>query len=177
MGDGGASAGFLLELARTAAGKPRKDDLYIVFFDGEEAVKDWTDTDSLYGSRHLAAKWAADGTLGKLKALINVDLIGDRDLGILQEEYSSPTLVRLFWSVARELGHGAHFLNYAGAVQDDHFPFLARGVPAIDLIDFDYGPRNSWWHTSEDTPDKLSAKSFQVVGDVTIEVLRRLERQ
>jgi len=175
--DGGSSTGFLLELARVLAGKPRKDDVYLVWFDGEEAFGEWSSTDGVYGSRHLAQKWQADGTARRLKALINVDMIGDRDLEIAKETYSSPELGRLVWKVAADLGCGRRFPNSQLAIEDDHMPFRRIGVPALDLIDFDYGPDHSWWHTEEDTMDKLSAQSFLIVGDVLLETIRRLEVQ
>jgi Zn-dependent M28 family amino/carboxypeptidase len=173
--DGGASAGFLLEMARALSGQPRKDDVYLVWFDGEEAIAQWSATDGIYGSRHLAAKWAAEGTLARIKALINVDMIGDKDLGILQEQYSSASLRELVWQTAAQLGLGRYFLKQGAAIEDDHVPFLRRGVNALDLIDFDYGPNNSYWHTEQDTLDKLSAQSLQVVGTVLMEVVRKLE--
>ncbi len=174
--DAGSSTGFLLEMARVLAGKPRKDDVYLVWFDGEEAFVEWSATDGTYGSRNLAARWAADGTARRLKALINVDMIGDKDLGIVKESFSTPALGRLAWQVAADLGHGRHFLNQSLAIEDDHIPFLRIGAPALNLIDFDYGPNHSWWHTAEDTMDKLSARSFQVVGEVVLETIRRLEQ-
>jgi Zn-dependent M28 family amino/carboxypeptidase len=170
--DGGSSTGFLLELARVLGARTVKDDVYLAWLDGEEALVSWSDTDGVYGSRHLAARWSADGTLGRLKALINVDMIGDRDLGILQELNSSARLRELAWSTAAELGLSRYFLKQAGAVEDDHMPFLLKGVNAMDLIDFDYGPGNSYWHTGQDTLDKLSAASFQVVGDVVLAMLK-----
>jgi Zn-dependent M28 family amino/carboxypeptidase len=173
--DGGASAGFLLELARVLAARPVKDDVYLVWFDGEEAFVQWSDTDGTYGSRHLAARWSADGTLARLKALINVDMIGDRDLGILRDMNSSESLRQLVWSVAAELGFSRHFLTQPSGIEDDHHPFLLKGVNALDLIDFDYGPGNSYWHTDRDTMDKLSAQSFQVVGEVVLAAIKRLE--
>lgn len=173
--DGGSSTGFLLELARVLATRPRKNDVYVVFLDGEEAFAHWSDTDGIYGSRHLAARWSVDGTLAQLKALINVDMIGDRDLGILQDSNSSEPLRRLVWSTAAELGLSRHFQTRPGAIVDDHVPFLLKGVNALDLIDFDYGPGNSYWHTERDTLDKLSAGSLQVVGTVVLEVLKKLE--
>jgi len=173
--DGGASAGFLLELARVLPGRALKHDLYLVWFDGEEAFGPWSERDGLYGSRHLAARWAADGTLTRIRALINVDMIGDRDLGILEELNSTAWLRRLVRQTAAETGLGRYFLNAGASIEDDHIPFLRRGVPAVDLIDFDYGPGNSWWHTERDTVDKLSADSFQVVGTVVLEALKRLE--
>jgi len=173
--DAGASAGFLLEMARVLAGRKLKNDVYLVWFDGEESFGVWSERDGIYGSRHLAERWSADGTLGRIKALINVDMIGDKDLGILREMHSSAGLQRLVWQAAAELNLGRYFLNLGGAVEDDHVPFLRRGVQAVNLIDFDYGPDNSYWHTEKDTLDKLSAESFQVVGTVLLEVLRRLE--
>jgi Zn-dependent M28 family amino/carboxypeptidase len=172
--DGGSSAALLLELARVVSTRTYSDDIYLVWFDGEEAIAAWSDTDGLHGSRHLAAKWASDGTLARIKALINVDMIGDKDLGILQEMNSSAQLRRLVWQAARELGYGKYFLDYGGAIEDDHMPFVRRGVNAIDLIDFEYGPDHSYWHTDRDTVDKLSAHSFEVVGNVLLEVIRRL---
>ncbi|MFB3776521.1 MAG: M28 family peptidase [Bryobacteraceae bacterium] len=174
--DGGASAGFLLEMARVLAGKPRKDDVYLVWFDGEEAFGEWSDTDGIYGSRHLAAKWAADGTARRLKALINVDMIGDKDLRIPKEMNSTQSLGRLVWQVAADLGYRSRFVNDTIAIEDDHVPFLRIGVPALNLIDFNYGPNHSWWHTPHDTMDKLSSESFQIVGDVLLETIRRLEQ-
>lgn len=172
--DGGASAGLLLELAKVISTRSYQDDVYLVWFDGEEAIGEWSETDGLHGSRHLAQKWMADGTLSRVKALVNVDMIGDKDLGILQETNSSAGLRQLVWRIAKELGYGKYFLDYGGAVEDDHMPFLHAGVNSLDLIDFDYGPNNQYWHTDQDTPDKLSANSFDVVGNVLLEMLRRL---
>lgn len=169
--DGGSSTAFLLEMAEALHGVSHNDDIYLVWFDGEEAFGQWSDTDSLYGSRHLAERWAADGTLAKIKALINVDMIGDKDLDIMQEENSSPALRRLIWSTAVRLGYGKYFLDSGGPTDDDHMPFVKMGVDAVDLIDFD----KTYWHTPEDTIDKLSAHSFEVVGAVLMQVLKELE--
>lgn len=174
--DAGSSTGFLLELARIFRSARLKHDLVLVFFDGEEAIRDWSATDSLYGSRRLAARWLKENTLSRIDALINVDMIGDKDLVLLRESYSSEPLQRLIWSIAREFGYGRHFGNTGWAVEDDHVPFLKLGVRAVNLIDFDYGPNNSWWHTDEDTMDKLSPKSFEIVGKVVVEALKRLDR-
>ena len=171
--DGGSSTGLLLELARDLNGTTRVDDVYVVFFDGEEAVNDWTETDSVYGSRHLAYKWKADGTLARIKALINVDMIGDKSLGVLIEENSTASLRKLVWTAASELGYKAYFLDSGEKVDDDHMPFLNLGVPSLDIIDFDYDP----WHKDSDTLDKLSAKSLEIVGTVVLESIHRLERQ
>jgi Zn-dependent M28 family amino/carboxypeptidase len=173
--DGGSSTGFLLEMLRVLSKQKHTDDIYLVWFDGEEAVAEWSATDSVYGSRHLEEKWARDGTLSHIKALINVDMIGDKDLGILKEQNSSERLVKLVWDAAQEHGYRKYFLNNPAPIEDDHLPFVRAGVDAIDLIDFDYGPKNSYWHKKEDTMDKLSAHSFQVIGDVLLAVLKKLE--
>jgi glutaminyl-peptide cyclotransferase len=173
--DGGSSTGFLLEMARVVDRMQHKNDIYLVWFDGEEAIAAWSDTDGTYGSRHLASKWATDGTLTKIKALINVDMIGDRDLDILPDANSTESLRKLVWESAAQLGLGRYFPSDLGSTLDDHIPFVQAGVSAVDLIDFDYGPQNSWWHTDKDTMDKLSAASLQTVGDVVLESIRQLE--
>ncbi|MEX2262549.1 MAG: M28 family peptidase [Bryobacteraceae bacterium] len=174
--DGGSSAGLLLEMARVLSGVPRIHDVYLVWFDGEEAIGPWSETDGIYGSRHLADRWESEKKLEGIEALINVDMIGDRDLGIVQDAGSSRPLRLLVWKVAASLGYGKYFLNSLNAIEDDHMPFVRKGIPALDLIDFDYGPNHSWWHTDKDTMDKLSAQSLEVVGKVLLEVLRQLEK-
>jgi glutaminyl-peptide cyclotransferase len=170
--DGASSTALLLELAQTLARQPRIDDVYLVWFDGEEAVREqWEGEDNLYGSRHLAAKWRKDGTLPRVKALINVDMIGDKDLDIKRETNGDAKLNTLVWDTAKALGYGAYFLDQAEAIEDDQMPFVAQHVPAIDLIDFDYDP----WHKDSDTMDKLSAQSLEIVGTVVLEVIHRLE--
>ncbi len=173
--DGGSSTGFLLELAKAVKSMRHKNDIWLVWFDGEEAVAQWSDTDGAYGSRHLASRWVSDGTLARLKALINVDMIGDRDLGIAAEANSSSTLRSMVWDAAASLGLAKYFLTDPDSILDDHVPFLERGANALDLIDFRYGPNQAWWHTDEDTMDKLSAASLGVVGRVVLESIRRLE--
>ena len=172
--DGGSSTGFLLELARVVNTMPHRDDICLVWFDGEEAFGEWSDSNGIYGSKHLADKWSRDGTLARIKALINVDMIGDKDLGIMQEGNSSPALLKLVWQTAHDLGYGKYFLDTGFATEDDHLPFLRQGVQALDLIDFDYGPNNSYWHTPKDTMDKLAAHSLDIVGNVVVGVLRKL---
>jgi Zn-dependent M28 family amino/carboxypeptidase len=167
--DGGSSAALLIELARRLAKAPRDYTLWLVWFDGEEARETWTATDSLYGSRHLAADLERAGRLPR--ALILVDMIGDRDLNIRRDTYSTPWITDILWASAARLGYGRHFLNDPLPVEDDHAPFLKAGVPAALLIDFDYPP----WHTADDTLDKLSARSLAVVGDVVLDALPSVE--
>ncbi len=173
--DGGSSTGFLLELARVLSRTPHKNDIYLVWLDGEEAFGEWSDTNGTYGSRHLASRWRSEGKISRLKALINVDMIGDRDLHLVNDGNSTEWLRRYVWETAGQLGLASHFNTEPGALEDDHLPFIQAGASAVDLIDFDYGPGNSWWHTDRDTMDKLGAGSFQVVGDVVLATIRRLE--
>jgi len=179
--DGGSSTGLLLALAPILAKKNINHEIRLVFFDGEEAFETWTEQDSLYGSRHLAAKWKADGTAARIGAMILVDMIGDADLDLLKDSNSTPWLRDLVWKVAARLGHSRHFLNREAEYEDDHLPFVAAGVPAVDLIDLKYGPNNCpngcYWHTSEDTLDKISSGSMQIVGDVVLESVIELDRQ
>ena len=172
--DGGSSAGLLLELARVLAGQTRTDDVYLVWLDGEEAVRtEWAGQDNLYGSRHLAELWSKNGMAPKIKGLINVDMIGDKHLNIKQEQNSNARLRQMVWKSAADLGYQAYFVNETITIEDDHMEFLKHGIPALDLIDFDYEP----WHTDEDTMDKLSAQSLEIVGTVVLDVIQRLERQ
>jgi Zn-dependent M28 family amino/carboxypeptidase len=174
--DGGSSTGFLLEFAHAVSAMKHRDDIYVVFLDGEEAVGTWSDTDSRYGSRHLAAKWLSDGTIPRIKALINVDMIGDKNLDVLNDGNSSPALREQVKQIAGRLGYGKYFRSEVGGIDDDHIPFINAGVNAIDLIDFDFGPDNSYWHTAEDTADKLDAHSFQVIGNVVLELVKELDQ-
>ena len=176
--DGGSSTGLLLEMAHVLAHQPRLDDVYLVWFDGEEAIREeWEGTDNLYGSRHLADRWRKDGTLAKIKALINVDMIGDKALDIKPEGNSDPRLQQLVWSTAAGLGYQAYFLSQRmSPEEDDHIPFKVLGVPVLDIIDFNYGPDNQYWHSDQDTMDKLSAQSLEVVGTVVLESIHRLEQ-
>jgi len=173
--DGGSSTALLLDIADQLRGKKLEGySVWLAFFDGEEAVRSWTDTDSLYGSRHLAAKWQQDGTLGKIKAFLLADMIGDADLNILRDANSTPWLEELVLRAAQRLGYQSHFFGTEGPIEDDHRPFGKQGVPVADLIDLDYGYHNAYWHTPEDTVDKLSPKSLQISGDVILETMRLL---
>jgi len=167
--DGGSSTVLLLELARRLAARPRDYTHWLVWFDGEEARESWTERDSLYGSRRLAAELARAKRLPR--ALILVDMIGDRDLNIRRESYSAPWLTDIVWDAAARLGYGRHFLRDPMPVEDDHVPFLKLGVPATLLIDFDFPP----WHTADDTLDKVSVESLTIVGDVVLEALPSIE--
>ena len=168
--DGGSSTALLLQLARELAKASHEMTYWITFFDGEEARVNWTPGDSLYGSRHLAEELTR--TLRLPRAMLLVDMIGDRDLSIKREAFSTAWLTDVIWDTARRLGYGRYFLADVIPVEDDHAPFLRAGVPAALLIDFDYPP----WHTAQDTLDKVSAKSLAIVGEVVREALPAVEQ-
>jgi glutaminyl-peptide cyclotransferase len=176
--DGGSSTGLLLEMAKSLRGSKRNGySVWLVFFDGEEAFRTWTDTDSAYGSRHLADKWQADGTLKRIKAFLLADMIGDRDLNVDRDVTSTPWLLDLVGEAASKYGNQSYFFARRQGVGDDHTAFLKHGVPSADLIDFDYGYNNAFWHTPDDTMDKLSAKSLSIVGSVLLETVQLLDQR
>ena len=116
-----------------------------------------------------------DGQLSRIRALILLDMIGDKDLDILRDAYSTRWLQDLLWETAEQLGYGRHFTDRETFVDDDHVPFVQKGIPAVDLIDFNYGLWNRYWHSAQDTLDKLSPQSLQIVGDVVLRALPRIE--
>jgi len=171
--DGGSSAAFLIELARVLTRAPIATPVELLFLDGEEAVRtEWIDPDNRYGSRHYVAAATKAGTLGRIGALILVDMIGDRDLRIKRESQSTGWLTDIIWSTAASMRR-PQFVDEATPIEDDHIPFLEAGVPAVDLIDLDYDA----WHTPADTIDKLSAGSLQAVGDVVLAALPAIEKR
>lgn len=181
--DGAATTGLLMAIAdqlRAQTAKDKKLDGYsvwLVFFDGEEAIRSWSASDSTYGSRHLAAKWGRDGTLGRIKAFMLADMIGDKDLDIQRESQSTGWLVDLMREAAKKSGDSQYFFQTEEPVEDDHLAFVKRGVPSIDVIDLDYGPNNSYHHTAQDTLDKISARSLAIDGDVFMETIRLIDQR
>jgi len=171
--DGGSSAAWLLEFARATAGLKLENTLEFVFFDGEEAVVEWTDDDSVYGSRHDVDRRYRDRTLNDVKALILVDMIGDKNLNIKKEGQSTPWLTNIIWNTAQSMGFGKEFPNDVIEVADDHIPYLKAAIPAVDLIDFDY----PCWHMACDTLNQVSAHSLKIVGDVVYFSLPEIDRR
>ncbi|MBI1764884.1 MAG: M28 family peptidase [Acidobacteria bacterium] len=183
--DGGSSTGALLEIARVMAAEKtkRKFTYQFVFFDGEEAFcADWSEClngkDHTYGSSHMVERLRAAKQLEQIKALILLDMIGDKDLKIPREQNSSSWLMQAIWETAQEAGYNKNFPARTTYTEDDHARFLEAGVSAVDLIDFEYGgPDNPYWHTKEDTLDKISAQSLKAVGDVVLLSLPKIEAQ
>ena len=179
--DGASSSALLLEIANQLRGQQRDGySVWLVWDDAEEAMKPDTEvdfmSDSLYGITHLAEKWQADGTLKKVKAFMLADMIGDADLNIDRESNSAPWLQNVIYEAATRLGYQSHFFAQTLRMDDDHIPFVKRGVASIDLIDFTYGYNNVFWHTSQDTVDKLSPQSLKIVGMVMLESVRILDK-
>jgi hypothetical protein len=171
--DSGSSTGLMLEMARQLCGKKGAVSVWIAFLDGEEALVKWSETDGTYGSRQMAARLSLDNELKRVKAVVLADMIGDRDLKVKRESNSTGWLTDLVWNTAKRLGYEKHFLSESQTIEDDHLPFLRRGLPAVDLIDLDYPA----WHTPGDTLDKVSARSLGVVGHVILESVKELEKK
>jgi glutaminyl-peptide cyclotransferase len=179
--DGASSSALLLEIANQLRGKQRDGySVWLIWDDAEEAMKPDTEvdfmSDSLYGITHLAEKWHSDGTLKKVKAFLLADMIGDADLNIDREGNSTPWLQSVVYEAASRLGYQSHFFGRTLPMDDDHLPFVKRGVPSVDLIDFNYGYNNVFWHSPQDTIDKLSPQSLKIIGQTTLESLRILGR-
>ena len=173
--DGGSSGAFLIELARVLSSRDLEYTTDLVWFDGEEAVLDWVagGRDHTYGSRFYVQEAQKAGTLGSIRAMVLVDMIGDRDLLIRRDTMSTPWLTDLIWAAARRAGRGNVFVDATTEIDDDHIPFIKAGVPSVDIIDLDYPA----WHTPQDDLERVSATSLQIVGDVVLAALPDLEQR
>jgi len=184
--DGAATSALLIEIGNVLRTHPPEGySVWLVFDDGEEAVKDWFSNngkDNTYGTRHLAAKWSQDGTIAKIKAFIVADMIADKDLNIDHSDNSAPWLNDILKTAAKNTGHLANIFKYSEAEEDDHLPFAQRGVPVLDVIDAHYGPTteaapDGYHHTAQDTLDKISPKSLQISGDLFLEMIRLINQR
>ncbi len=181
--DGACTTALLIEIGEYfRAHPPQGYSVYLVFFDGEEAVQSWSSTDSTYGSRHLAAKWSQDGTLPHIKAFLNADMIGDKNLDIDLDGNSNAHLLELLKVAAKDTGHASDIAHDNTPIEDDTVPFAKRGVPVLDVIDFDYGPMDpatgdhAFHHTEKDTIDKISPQSLQASADIFVELIRLIDQ-
>jgi Zn-dependent M28 family amino/carboxypeptidase len=172
--DGASSTAAVLELARVLTNRQNEFTIELLFLDGEEAVNvEWRDPDNTYGSKHYVQAAKQAGTLAGLKALVLLDMVGDRDLDIRPDSNSARWLNAIVWSSAARLGHSSTFVPEGFTVEDDHLPFVEAGVASIDIIDLDY-PQ---WHTAQDDLDHVSARSLQIVGDVVLDAWPQIEGQ
>ena len=172
--DAASSTAAVLELGRVLKGRQHEYTIELLFFDGEEASVDWyRNNDNTYGSRHYVETAQKAGTLSSLKALVLLDMIGDRNLTIRRDSNSTRWLTDLIWASAVRLGSRAQFLQEETTIDDDHMPFVRAGVPSVDIIDLDYPA----WHTVQDDLDHVSARSLQTVGDVVLDALPQIEKR
>jgi len=176
--DSGSSTGTLLEIARVAADQPN---LWFVFFDGEEAMVQFSDTDGLWGSKFFVDNLKSKDEVKDIKAMILLDMVGDKNLKVTV----AGTIGQEVFDAARAAGFRDYFSYGANAILDDHVPFERAGIPAVDLIDadlikFNYGnppgPRE-YWHTERDTLDKIAPHSLEIVGQTTLRLIELLENQ
>src|SRR5437016_14470675 len=179
-----SGTGTMLELGRVLCSRKGKLNNWIVFFDGEEAQGQWADknsirwtaTNSTLGSREMAASMALSGELKQVTAMILADMIGPSNLRIKRDTGSTRWLVDLIWATATRLGYAKVFVNENYPVGgDDHFSFIRRGIAACDIIDFDV--QTTYWHTPQDTLEKVDPRSLAIVGHVFLETVPKLEKK
>ena len=172
--DAGSSTGVLLEMARLLCARKNAETIWLAFFDGEEAFnQNWADPDNTYGSRELAASLALSGNLAHVKAMILVDMVGPANPVYKREINSTSWLTDIFWSTAAQLGYGKVFVNDRADIEDDHLSFLKRDIPSVDIIDLDV----PYWHTTNDTLDKVDPRTLAITGHVLIASLPELEKR
>jgi Zn-dependent M28 family amino/carboxypeptidase len=171
--DAASSTAAVLELGRVLKARQNEYTIELLFLDGEEAVVEWRDGDNTYGSRHYVESAQKAGTLASLKALILLDMIGDRNLVIRRDTNSTRWLTDIVWASAAKLGYRANFSAEETTIDDDHMPFVRANVPSVDIIDLDYPA----WHTAQDDLDHVSARSLQIVGDVVLDALPQIEQR
>ncbi len=177
--DGGSTTAWMIEMARTLGPSRDGRSIWLIWFDGEEAFKEWSSSDGLYGSREMVRYLRKTKELDNLKALVNLDMIGDCHLGISRDAGAPSWLANSIWKSAAVLEHERRFLPDTQVIEDDHMPFRLAGVPCMNLIDFEYGgspsEHSATWHTANDTIERVCPASLQAVGDVIYHALPAIE--
>ncbi|MCE9595799.1 MAG: M28 family peptidase [Planctomycetes bacterium] len=176
--DGGSSTAVLLELARLIAASPSPRVVWrLLFLDGEEAQRaEWVDPDNRYGSRRHVEAMVKRGEHKRVKACIVLDMVGDADLVLTRDSYSDERLFKILCDTAKSIGLEQHIGRKSEQVSDDHLSFIAAKIPSLDLIDFHYGPDNTYWHTKEDTLEHCSKASLDVIGRLVVAALPAFEK-
>lgn len=184
--DGACTTALLIALGEYyRVHPPTGYSVWLLFDDGEEAIgtDGMTNSDSLYGVKHIAAKWYQDGTITRIKALIVADMLGWKDMNIDKEGYSTPWLLDLLQKAAKNTGHSDRIFKHSLPIDDDHLPFKKDGVPVLDIIAYEYGPYDqktsdyAYHHTAQDTLDKLSVASLQVSADIFVEIVKLIDQR
>jgi Zn-dependent M28 family amino/carboxypeptidase len=174
--DGGSSTGVLLEMARVASGQAN---LWFVFFDGEEAQVEYGENDGLHGSKYFVDDLKGKELVKRVKALVLLDMVGDARLNVGLPSNCHPVLTQKLFDAARDTGYRDYFSLSQRPILDDHVPFQSAGIPALNIIDFEYGSApglNDYWHTGQDTVDKLSPRSMEIVGQTALRLLELLQK-
>ncbi len=171
--DGASSTAVLLELIKSIKQSGIKPEytLKFIFFDGEECFNEYGPNDGLFGSKHYASQLKAQNLVSQCHAVIILDMVGDKDLNITLPIDSDKRLCEMLLKAAAETGNSEYFGYLPTELLDDHTPFKQMGIPVIDIIDFKFGPGNSFWHSSEDNIKNISAKSLRIIGQTTLNLI------
>ena len=182
--DGASSTAILLAFADALAHQKTEMQIWLVWTDLEEAINSFKGDDGLYGSRHLAQKLAANGTVSRIRGFFLLDMIGDKELNVARETGSSSSLQVFIAQAADQLGYGEYFFKYDADIIDDHMSFIKVGVPAVDVVDAQYGrmgpgldAMGEFHHTNADTMDKVSQHSLEIVGRTILLTVELLDKQ
>ena len=180
--DGGSSTAILLSFADALAHQKTKMQIWLMWTDLEEAINDFDDKDGLYGSKHFAQKLKANGTSARVKGFFLLDMIGDKDLGVLKESQSTKWLQDFIAQAAKQLGYSQYFFKDEESITDDHVSFLNVGIPSVDVVDAFFGRMGpgfdgmgEFHHANTDTMDKVSRQSLEIVGRTILLTVERLD--
>jgi len=181
--DGASSTAILLSFAEALVGQKLKGQLWLMWTDLEEAIEDFNGDDGLYGSRHFAQKLVADGRAKRVKGFFLLDMIGDKNLGVCKEAGSTASLQKTIAEAAAKLGYTKYFFQYGCEIIDDHRSFLDVGIPAVDVVDAEFGRMGpgldgmgEFHHSNTDTMDKVSKASLEIVGRTILQTIELLDK-
>jgi glutaminyl-peptide cyclotransferase len=182
--DGASSTAILLAFADALTHQPTRMQIWLLWTDLEEAINSFQGDDGLYGSRHFAYELSMSGTVPRIRGLLLLDMIGYKNLSVARETGSDRSLQEAIRDAAHQLGYSRYFFRYETAITDDHMSFSHVGVPAVDVVDAQYGrlgpgfdSMGEFHHTNADTMDKVSAHSLEVVGRTILLTVELVDKQ